>query len=78
MQILKVKALADNANPISLVPGASNGYVWSGTAPKISLPAGGEDTVFLNDAAPDVAGGAKTLDLAGTGTQGADIEIVLG
>jgi len=78
MQAIKVKALEDNANPIAIVPGAVNGYVWTGTTPRIDLAGGQEDCKYLNAKAPVVASGAKTLDLAGTGTQGVDIEIVLG
>ena len=39
---------------------------------------GQEHVFFGNDATPDIASGARTLDLAGTGSQVLDVVIILG
>ncbi|MCL4735384.1 MAG: hypothetical protein KJ050_10660 [Candidatus Omnitrophica bacterium] len=78
LQILRAKATASNANPIAIKTGASNGYAAWGASWLVELKAGQEVTLYGNDATPDVAGAAKTIDLSGTGTQSVDIEMVFG
>lgn len=78
VQVLKIKAKATNANPISVAVGASNGYDLAGSDFKVTLSPGQEFLFYGNEATPDVAAGERTLDLAGTGTQGADVIIVAG
>jgi hypothetical protein len=78
VQVFKVQAKATNANPITLSEGASNGYELLGNAWTMVLQPGQEVMVYGNDATPDVAAGAKTIDLAGTGTQALEVSIVLG
>lgn len=78
VQILKLKAKSTNANVITASEGASNGYELAGDGWKVALAAGQEVTIYGNDAAPDVASGAKTIDLAGTGTQTLEVMIVAG
>ena len=76
VQVLKVKNLG--ANALTIVPGASNGYNLAGAASKIILGANDEALLLFNDTQPDVASGARTLDLTGTGVQTSQWEIVLG
>ena len=78
VQALKVKALAANANAITVATGASNGYGLAGAATSVTLAAGQEFMFYGNELTPDIAAGAKTIDLSGTGTQGVEIIIVCG
>jgi len=80
---LKVQAVmfrnpATNANAITIAKGAANGYELLGAGWSITLQPGQQVQLFLNDAAPDIAGGAKTMDLSGTLAQVLDCEIVMG
>lgn len=82
IQSLRLKAHPDNANIISIAPGASNGYnlgnsanfYWSGyggTSP--------DEADFLwRDRCPDVSPTTKNLDIAGTGSQKLKLQIVAG
>lgn len=78
VQAIKVVNKAANANAITISKGAANGYALGGADFSVTLQPGQELVMFGNDATPDVANDAKTLDLAGTGTQAAQIIIVLG
>lgn len=78
VQVLRCKAPTSNANPITITPGASNGYDICGADFSVTLSPGQEVTIYGNDATPDVAGTDKTLDLAGTGSQELEMEIVAG
>lgn len=78
IQVFRVKATAANANPISLTEGAANGYALAGALWLVALKAGQEVTIYGNDSTPDVAAADKNIDLAGTGTQSLDIEIIAG
>jgi len=78
VQFAKFQALANNANPITLAKGASNGYELLGAGWSITLQPGQEVLLDLNNAAPAVGGSAKTIDLSGTGTQGVNVELVGG
>jgi len=78
VQILRLKNPATNANPITIAKGASAGYDGLGAAFSHTVVPGGEATFLTNDAGSDIGAGNKTLDLAGTGSQVLDVEIVLG
>lgn len=78
VQVAYIKAKAANGNPILIEVGASNGYELAGADFSVSLQPGQEFLFFGNDATPDVASGDKILDLTGTGTDGLQVEIVLG
>ena len=78
VQILRIEALSDNANTISIEPGSSNGYALAGADFKLTLAAGQHHTFYGANAAPAVGPSAKTLDLAGTGSQGVKLTIVAG
>lgn len=78
VQVLKIKAKATNENVISVAVGASNGYELAGADFKITLQPGQEFLFYGNDETPDIADADKVLDVAGTGTQGLDVIVVMG
>ena len=76
VQILKVKNLG--ANSLTLTFGAANPYNLLGAAFVIVLLTGQEITVYGNDATPDIAAGAKDIDLAGTLIETSEWIVVMG
>lgn len=80
VQHIKVRNKATNANPITVSKGASNGYALSAAGTTFSWPLdpGQELMKRTNDSCPDIAAGAKTIDVAGTGTQILEVAITLG
>ncbi len=78
VQAIKITAKATNANVITITKGASNGYALAGADFSVALAAGQEFVLFGNDAAPDIASDAKTLDLAGTLAQAVQVIVVMG
>lgn len=71
---------ATNANKIKIAKGASNGYgtCASGDDWDVTLSPGQRVKLELDDAAPDVGSGARTLDITGTGTQVLNYVLVAG
>lgn len=67
-----------NANNITLTEGASNGYELHGNGWTVQLRPGELISCQFQDGAPDIASGAKDIDISGTGTQALDFEIVMG
>lgn len=67
-----------NANAITIVEGASNGYELLGNAWSIVLQPGQQFGAYLKDAAPDIGASAKTIDISGTGSQALDCVLVIG
>ena len=78
IRAIKIKALSTNANALTISEGASNGYELFGNAFTIALEAGDHFLAYLGTNAPDISDTTKNIDLAGTGTQGIDIIIVIG
>lgn len=78
VQAIKFKAKAANANPITLTEGASNGYELAGNGWTVVLKAGQEFVFYGNEQTPDVASGARTIDLSGTGSQSVEVSVVAG
>lgn len=76
VQILRFKNLG--ANIMTLTPGASNGIDLLGSASSLAVPAGGHFMMYFNDASPDISSTDKTIDVAGTGSQTAEVTIVMG
>lgn len=77
LKFMQIIATAGNANPITIAPGAVNGYTgWVGSA-GLSLNASDQEMLVRN-AGIAVDGTHKTLDLAGTGTQSAVIVLLFG
>jgi len=79
-QLLLLLNPSTNANSITVAKGASNGYGWNtaGTSWTVSLSPGQWAMFGGNDVGPDVASGARLLDVTGTGSQVLDVSIVLG
>lgn len=79
-QLLLLLNPSSNANSITVAKGASNGYGWNtaGTSWTVSLSPGQWAMFGGNDVGPDVASGARLLDVTGTGSQVLDVSIVLG
>lgn len=80
VQYLKIVNPITNANSITVSKGASNGYGLNaaGTTWSVPLSPGQEFTFRGNDSAPDIAAGARTIDVAGTGTQSVEYVVVMG
>lgn len=78
VQIAKFANPITNANPIVITFGAANPYLLGGAGFKHTLNPGDEVTYSNRDTAPDVAGGAKNIDISGTGTQALNVELVAG
>lgn len=69
-----------NANSITVAKGASNGYGINAAGTTWSMPISpGQSFMILgNDASPDVAGGAKVIDVTGTLAQVLQVIVLLG
>lgn len=78
VQIVKFRNPNTNANPITIVEGASNGLALFGAAFSITLQPGQEIQAYLAEAAPDVSATDKTIDLTGTASQALDVQVVAG
>lgn len=81
VQLLRITNLG--ANSMTFSEGASNGYELLGNGWSITVPGTAGDRkstiqILLPDTAPDVAAGAKNIDVAGTGTQQFELSIVAG
>lgn len=80
LQLLKLKVPTSNANPVTIAKGASNGYGLpvAGTTWTVTLSPGQSAMFYLADLAPDVASGARILDVTGTASQTLEVGVVLG
>lgn len=80
VQKMILKNKTGNANSITVAKGASNGYGVNaaGTTWTVSLSPGQQITFDLEDAAPDIASGARLIDITGTGSQILQFTIVMG
>ena len=76
VQYFRMKNLG--ANPMSITFGGSDPYNLAGADFKMTLEQNQNFEHFGNNATPDIAAGAKNLDLAGTTTQTCEITIVMG
>lgn len=73
LQVLRVKNLG--ANDLVVSTGASNGYNFGGP---VTIKPGGTLLLYQPEGLPDVAAGAKNIDLAGNTTQQSRWTCVLG
>lgn len=67
-----------NADAITITTGASNGYTGFGVSYLETLQPGAKSLRWLDATGTAVSGSVKTLDLAGTGTQALNYQIVAG
>ena len=63
---------------MTLSIGASNGYDGWGANFEVDIAPGAEVVLFTNDAGSDIGATKKTLDIAGSGTETAQIIIIMG
>lgn len=66
------------ANPMTIVGGASNGYLIFGASGSVIVPVGGSLCMAFADASADVDGTHKTIDVSGTGSQTFQLAVILG
>lgn len=78
VQCFKFKNKSTNAGTMTVTFGAANPYLLAGSGWKMILQPGQEFTFFGNEATPDVAAGAKNIDIAGTGTEAGEYIVVCG
>lgn len=76
-RVLKLTAKSTNAGVMTLTTGASNGHPLLGTGFSLTLAAG-DEVLLLRNAGTTIDATHKTIDIAGTGTDALDCEIVLG
>lgn len=76
IRTILLRANPANANPITIVKGATNGYTGAGAAFSLTLDPGKSAAIECN--ATLVAAGVRTLDLSGTGAQQLDIIVTSG
>lgn len=77
VQVAKFKNKVGN-NAMTIKFGAANPYNLLGASWTLILPDGGEITLYLPEGTPDVAGGAKDIDLAGTGIEELEVQLFAG
>lgn len=75
---LKLRNKSTNANSISVVPGASNGYQYKGSDWKTTLSPGDEELHYSPTSSQTVGSSHKTLDISGTLAQVLEGQIVFG
>lgn len=78
---LKIQAFrVKNLGGADLVvePGASNGYAWAGASDVITVKPNCHVLIFCNETAPDIASGARTIDLTGSSSQTSEWSIIMG
>jgi len=76
--VAKFKNKSGNA-AITVKFGAANPYNLLGASWTLILPAvASEITLYLPEGTPDVAGGAKDIDLSGTGTEELEVQLFAG
>jgi len=78
VQALKLRNPSTNSGSISIAPGAANGYDFLGSDMKLTLQPGDEVLLYAPDTADEIGATDKTLDLAGTGSEALDVEILMG
>jgi len=76
VQFAKFKNTA--AAAMTIVGGASNGYLLFGASGSVIVPPGGEMLLKFSDGTPDIDATHKTLDITGTGSQAMLVEFVMG
>ena len=78
VQAMKFRNKSTNSNTMTLAIGAANGYDAWGTSFAIDVEPGGEVVLYGNDAGSDIGATKSDLDISGTGTETAEVIIVMG
>lgn len=78
IQAMKVRGASGNSDPVSIAIGAANGYDGFGAGFKVTLEPGAEMMILAKDAGANISASNSDLDLAGTGTEEMEVEIILG
>lgn len=78
VQAITVKNKATNGAAITIAKGASNGYTGFGSAFSMSIPVGGTMGFDAVNAGATISSTVKTLDLAGSGTDVLQVQILFG
>lgn len=76
VQFAKFKNTA--AAAMTVVGGASNGYLLFGTSGSVVVPPGGELLMKFSDGTPDIDSTHKTLGITGTSAQTMLVEFIMG
>lgn len=77
VQVAKFKNKVGNA-AMTIKFGAANPYLLLGAAFSFILEDGAEATFYIPEGAPDVAGGAKDIDISGTGSEELEVQLFAG
>ncbi|MCP4571472.1 MAG: hypothetical protein GY838_03905 [bacterium] len=77
VQAIKFKNKTGNST-MSFTFGASNPYNLAGSDWKVTLAADQEVMFYLHNTAPDIAAGAKNIDVAGTLVEEFELSVVMG
>ena len=78
VQAIKLVNKDTNSAAMTLSIGAANGYDGWGANFEVEVAPGAEVVLFANDAGSDIGAANKTLDIAGSGTETAQIIVILG
>jgi hypothetical protein len=78
VRMIKFQAPAGNGATITAKVGVTNGYQLRGAGWQEAFAPGQESLCYLADGAPAIGGSAKTIDLAGTGTDSLNVIVLLG
>ncbi len=78
VQVAKFKNKNGNVAVMSVVDGVTNGYDGFGTNFEINLLPNAEVLFLLKDQGADISGTNKTLDIAGSGVEVLQVELVMG
>lgn len=76
VQVLRFKNLG--ANAMTLTFGASNPADLLGATGVLKVWPGGHVQIFTNDGPADIDGTHKTIDVSGTGSQTAEVTVIMG
>ena len=71
-------ATSTNTGAITISDGVSNGYELLGANFVVALKPKQRFLLYCDDSAPTVGSSAKTIDLAGTGTETISVVVVYG
>ena len=78
VQAIKLVNKAANSTAMTLSKGLTNGYDAWGANFEVDVAPGAEIVMFTNDAGSDIGAANKTLDIAGSGIETAQIIIIMG